>query len=87
MPAYLIEDATMFDLAWLDGVETVGVTAGASAPETLVQETITRLRNHRDVSVETLDGVEENVKFKLPKELADVPRPAGAMEAWATENA
>jgi len=87
LPAYLIEDATMFDPAWLDGVETVGVTAGASAPETLVQETITRLRNHRDVSVEKLDGVEENVKFKLPKELADVPRPSGAMEAWATENA
>ena len=87
LPAYLIEDATMFDPAWLNGVETVGVTAGASAPETLVQETIARLRNHRDVSVETLDGVEENVKFKLPKELADVPRPKGAMEAWATENA
>ena len=86
LPAYLIEDATMFDPAWLNGVGTVGVTAGASAPETLVQETIARLRNHRDVSVETLDGVEENVKFKLPKELADVPRPKGAMEAWATEN-
>lgn len=87
LPSYLIEDATMFDPAWLEGVEKVGVTAGASAPETLVQETIARLREHREVSVEALDGVEENVKFKLPKELADVPRPNGAMEAWATENA
>ena len=86
VPSYLIEDASMFDPAWLDGVKTVGVTAGASAPETLVQETIARLRDYRDVDVETLDGVEENVHFKLPKELADVPRPKDAMEAWAVGN-
>ena len=87
IPSYLIEDASMFDPAWLtDKVKTVGVTAGASAPETLVQETINRLKNYRDVSVETLDGVEENVHFKLPKELADVPRPKDAMEAWAVTN-
>lgn len=82
LPAYLIEDATMFDPAWLEGVSTVGVTAGASAPETLVQETIERLRAERRVTVTTLDGVEENVHFKLPPELADVPRPANAMEVW-----
>lgn len=87
LPSYLIEDASMFEPKWLEGVETVGVTAGASAPETLVQETITRLREHRAVEVHTLDGVEENVKFKLPLELADVPRPKDAMEAWATETA
>ena len=86
VPSYLIEDASMFDPSWLDGVKTVGVTAGASAPETLVQETIARLRDYRDVDVETLDGVEENVHFKLPKELADVPRPKDAMEAWAVGN-
>ncbi len=85
--SYLIEDATMFDPSWLDGVGTVGITAGASAPETLVQETIERLKRHREVSVETLDGVRENVHFKLPAALADVPRPKGAMDAWATENA
>jgi 4-hydroxy-3-methylbut-2-enyl diphosphate reductase len=83
IPSYLIEDASMFDPAWLNGVATVGVTAGASAPETLVQETIARLRKYRTVSVETLDGVEENIHFKLPKELADVPRPEDAMKAWA----
>ncbi len=86
VPSYLIEDASMFDPAWLDGVRTLGVTAGASAPETLVQETIARLRDYREVDVETLDGVEENVHFKLPKELADVPRPKDAMEAWAVGN-
>ncbi len=87
LPSHLIEDATMFDPAWLDGVTKVGITAGASAPETLVQETIKRLRDYRNVSVEALDGVEENVHFKLPKELADVPRPKDAMEAWAVESA
>ena len=82
LPSYLIEDATMFDPAWLDGVSTVGVTAGASAPETLVQETISRLRRERAVTVKTLDGVEENVHFKLPQELADVARPKSAMDVW-----
>ena len=86
LPAYLIEDATMLDPNWLDNVKRVGVTAGASAPETLVLETIDRLRDYRTVTVSKLDGVEENVHFKLPKELADVPRPKDAMEAWAVEN-
>ncbi|WP_375203237.1 4-hydroxy-3-methylbut-2-enyl diphosphate reductase [Hyphococcus sp.] len=90
IPSYLIENAAMFDPAWLENVATIGLTAGASAPETLVQETIERLRNYCDVTVDILDGVEENVHFKLPRELADVPRPKDAMEAWgaaATENA
>jgi 4-hydroxy-3-methylbut-2-enyl diphosphate reductase len=87
LPSYLIEDATMLDPAWLEGVETVGITAGASAPETLVQETIRRLKEYRRVSVETLDGVEENVHFKLPAELANVPRPKDAMDVWAVEPA
>lgn len=84
IPSYLIEDATMFDPAWLTGnVKTVGVTAGASAPETLVRATIERLKNYRDVTVETLDGVEENIHFKLPRELADVPRSEDSMKTWA----
>ena len=77
----------MFDPAWLEGVAAVGVTAGASAPETLVQETIRRLKQHRSVTVETLDGVQENVHFKLPAELADVPRPKDAIDVWAVEPA
>lgn len=87
IPAYLIEDAGMLNLDWIKNVGTVGVTAGASAPETLVQETIAKLRSIRDVSVETLDGVRENVHFKLPSELADVPRPKAALDAWAVETA
>ncbi len=87
IPSHLIENASMFDPSWLEGIERVGLTAGASAPETLVQETISRIRNYCTVTVEKLDGVEENVHFKLPKELADVPRPKDAMEAWAVSSA
>ncbi len=84
IPSYLIEDASMFDPAWLtDDIKTIGVTAGASAPEKLVQQTIGRLKNYRTVTVETLDGVEENIHFKLPRDLADVPRSEDAMKAWA----
>ena len=87
LPAYLIEDATMLNLDWVKDAQTVGVTAGASAPETLVQETIAKLRQSRAVVVETLDGVIENVHFKLPAELADIPRPKDAMDAFAVETA
>ncbi len=85
VPSYLIEDPKRFDPDWLTGVGRVGVTAGASAPETLVQQLIDRLRDYRDITVEKLDGVEENVHFKLPAELADVPRPEAAMKAWFPE--
>ena len=84
IPSYLIEDASMFDPAWLsDKVNTIGVTAGASAPEKLVQETIGRIKNYREVSVETLEGVEENIHFKLPRELANVPRTEESEKTWA----
>ena len=87
VPSFLIGDATKVNAAWFDGVATVGVTAGASAPESLVQDTIDRLRQFRTVTVAALDGVEENVHFKLPAELAEVPRPEAAMKAWGYENA
>ena len=71
VPSYLVDDAAALDPAWLDGVETVGVTAGASAPEELVQELIERLSEFGNVTVDTPPGVEENIIFKLPNELAD----------------
>jgi 4-hydroxy-3-methylbut-2-enyl diphosphate reductase len=67
--SYLINDARELDPSWLDGVDTVGVTAGASAPEELVIELIEKLKTHRDVTVEAVTGVQENVQFKLPPEL------------------
>ena len=67
--SYLIEDASAFDPSWLDGVEAVGITAGASTPEALVQEIIGRLREYCDIELEVLDGIRENMQFKLPQEL------------------
>ena len=68
--AYLIDDARGLDLAWLDGAASVGVTAGASAPELLVQGLIDRLAEAFDVTVEEVDTVRETVSFKLPRALA-----------------
>jgi len=69
VPSYLIDDAKALKPEWLEGVGTVGITAGASAPEELVQELIRRLGDFGETSVESLKGVEENIVFKLPKEL------------------
>ena len=72
--SYLIPDAGCMDPAWLDGVRTVGITAGASAPEELVQELIARLDDLFDITVADLDGIEENVTFRLPRELLDAEK-------------
>lgn len=71
-PSYLIDDATMLDPAWLEGKAVIGITAGASAPEALVDELIARLRTLGEVEVELLDGVTENIVFKLPQQLRDM---------------
>ena len=70
---YLIEDASHLEPQLLEGVEAVGITAGASTPEELVIELIDRMRSYRDIEVEVLDGEEENVQFKLPEELRNLP--------------
>ncbi|MFZ6849996.1 4-hydroxy-3-methylbut-2-enyl diphosphate reductase [Undibacterium sp. RuRC25W] len=67
--AYMIDNATMINPEWLENVQRVGVTAGASAPEVLVQEVIDRLRELGARSVRPLDGVQENVTFPMPKGL------------------
>jgi len=72
VPSYLIDDADDLDPAWLDGVETLGMTAGASAPEVLVQGVLDRLAELRDIRVENLSGVRETMHFKLPAQLRDV---------------
>jgi 4-hydroxy-3-methylbut-2-enyl diphosphate reductase len=70
VPAYLIEDAEALDPAWLENASAVGVSAGASAPEELVQELLDRLDALFTTKVETLAGVEENVQFRLPASLS-----------------
>lgn len=69
IPAYLIDGADEIDPAWLDGVNTVGVTAGASAPEVLVQAVIDYLYDHGATEVQEVSGAQENVHFPVPEEL------------------
>ena len=72
VPSYLIDDAQALDTEWLKDAETVGITAGASAPEALVQELISCLSELDDVEFVNFDGIQENVTFKLPVELQGV---------------
>lgn len=69
VPSYLIADGSELDPAWLEGAEAVGLTAGASAPEELVLSVIESLRQHGEVKVEQMDGVREDIEFRLPPEL------------------
>jgi 4-hydroxy-3-methylbut-2-enyl diphosphate reductase len=68
--AYLIDDPDMIQPEWLENTQRVGLTAGASAPEVLVENVVARLKELGAVSVRTLPGVEENVAFPLPKGLS-----------------
>jgi len=67
--AYMVDNATQIDPGWLTNCQRIGVTAGASAPEVLVQEVIDALKKLGAKSVRVLDGVQENVAFPLPKGL------------------
>ncbi len=69
--SYLIPDAASFKPEWLDNVFTLGITAGASAPEHLVQEVISALLSHRPCTVESLVSATEKTHFKLPPELLE----------------
>ncbi len=68
-PAYLIDTDKDLQKEWLKGVDVVGVTAGASAPEVLVQEVINQLKQWGGIEVVENQGIEEKVVFSLPKEL------------------
>lgn len=67
--AYLIDNASEMDNSWFDGVKSVGVTAGASAPEVLIQEVLQQLQDWGGDLPSELSGIEENVTFSLPKAL------------------
>ena len=69
--SYLIDDANDLKQEWVVGKGVIGITAGASAPEMLVTQIIDKLRNFGEVECSTLEGVEENIYFKLPKELSN----------------
>ena len=80
VPSYLIDDVHGLDPEWLQGVGTVGITAGASAPETLVTQLVDRLRQLGATDVTELTGLVENVHFKLPIEVRDVDLPIVAAQ-------
>jgi 4-hydroxy-3-methylbut-2-enyl diphosphate reductase len=71
-PSYLIDDEAGLRPEWFVGIESVGVTAGASAPEVLVQGVLDGLRRFGDVEIGLMTGVPEDVRFRLPPEVADV---------------
>jgi 4-hydroxy-3-methylbut-2-enyl diphosphate reductase len=79
VPSYLIEDAKALDPRWLEGVSAVGITAGASAPDELVEQLVERLRELNEIEIQRLPGVTENVRFRMPSQLAEpAAEPAGA---------
>jgi 4-hydroxy-3-methylbut-2-enyl diphosphate reductase len=70
--AYMLDNASQLKTEWLAGKKRIGVTAGASAPEVLVREVITRLEELSGAKVTELDGKAENVSFPLPKALQEI---------------
>lgn len=70
--SYMVDNATQIQPDWLENCRRIGVTAGASAPEILVQQVIDRLKQLGALSVRTLDGAEESVTFPMPKGLTGI---------------
>ena len=65
----MVDDETELQPEWFQGKKTVGITAGASAPEVLVERVSAKIREYGATEVRTMDGIEENVVFTLPKGL------------------
>jgi 4-hydroxy-3-methylbut-2-en-1-yl diphosphate reductase len=79
--SYLIDNSEAIDAAWLEGVSTVAVTAGASAPEVLVEDVVAYLKDHGFGSVEEVEVMPENVRFGLPPEIVQAIQAAPAPRA------
>ena len=69
LPSFLIADGGELDPTWIQGVETIGLTAGASAPEELILSVIEALRRLGPVEVTQMNGIREDIEFRLPAEL------------------
>jgi 4-hydroxy-3-methylbut-2-enyl diphosphate reductase len=81
IPGFLVDGPEFLHREWFDGARTVGVTAGASAPEILVQGVITQLREWGGTVAEELKGREEHVIFALPRTLRDVTKRVGSLSS------
>jgi 4-hydroxy-3-methylbut-2-en-1-yl diphosphate reductase len=71
VPSYLVADGSALKREWFAGKQTIGLTAGASAPEVLVDDVISALRRFGPVEVSALSGIEEKIQFRLPRELVE----------------
>jgi 4-hydroxy-3-methylbut-2-enyl diphosphate reductase len=71
IPSYLVEDASALETRRLEGAQAVGITAGASAPEELVEDLVHMLKRLGNVELELLPGIDENIRFRMPPELAE----------------
>jgi 4-hydroxy-3-methylbut-2-enyl diphosphate reductase len=78
---YLIDNSQAIDPKWLEGVENVAVTAGASAPEVLVEDVVNYLRQNGFANVEEVEVMPENVRFGLPPEIVQAINSAGGQES------
>jgi len=83
VPAYLVDDLTEVRPEWLEKINTVAVTAGASAPENLVEQLIDSLRGRGFADLEEMEVKEEDVRFNLPAELVRVGQPSAGLRAVA----
>ena len=83
VPAYLVDDLTEVRPEWLEKVNTVAVTAGASAPENLVEQLIESLRARGFAELEEMEVKEEDVRFNLPAELVRVGQSAARPQVFA----
>lgn len=72
LPSYLVDDPEMLSNEMFDGVKNLGITAGASAPESLLEQILDWFNVNFDINVKTMDGVDENIIFKIPEVLKDV---------------
>jgi 4-hydroxy-3-methylbut-2-enyl diphosphate reductase len=81
IPGYLVDGPEQLHREWFDGVKTVGVTAGASAPEILVKRVVAQLRQWGGEVVDELKGREEHVIFALPRTLRDVTKRVGSLSS------
>ena len=81
IPGYLVDGPEFLHREWFDGAKTVGVTAGASAPEILVQGVISKLKEWGGDVVDELKGREEHVIFALPRTLRDVTKRVGSLSS------
>jgi 4-hydroxy-3-methylbut-2-enyl diphosphate reductase len=75
IPSYLLADGSELDPAWVRGARVVGITAGASAPEAMVNDVIATLRALAPVEVSSMDGLAEHIEFRLPQELTGAAGP------------